>query len=467
MTRAKAALLVLLIAFAGLCLGADTTPQQIHIALAGNDGKGNSNQVAISWQTVDSTSKSFVKYGATSKLYTNIVEGRSSSYFATFDHHVITDVLNPNTRYYYIVGSDESGWSAEKSFTSAPLSSDLRKDFSFMFYADLGVVNGDYSINYLAKEADNYVLAWHAGDISYADDSFTHVGCFTEFCYEDVFNQYMNMIEPFASSKYYMTAPGNHEADCHDANCMLSKEKREKLSNFTAYNSRFLMPSTQSNAHNMHYSFNYGNIHFISIDTETGYPGAPLETRYILPCGGFAEQMDWLEQDLIEANKNRAEFPWIFVAGHRPIYFGDAVNLEVQTAFEDLFYKYNVDMYFAGHVHHYERDYPTYRNVSEMSYNNPRATTFVQVGGPGNDEMQNVSSTIKVDKTFDTISPKDKYKANSMSGTWTAMYDDENRVGVSKVTIIDDNNLKFEYIRTSTGEVYDTINLYRDHSSMH
>ena len=467
MTRAKAALLVLLIAFAGLCLGADTTPQQIHIALAGNDGKGNSNQVAISWQTVDSTSKSFVKYGATSKLYTNIVEGRSSSYFATFDHHVITDVLNPNTRYYYIVGSDESGWSAEKSFTSAPLSSDLRKDFSFMFYADLGVVNGDYSINYLAKEADNYVLAWHAGDISYADDSFTHVGCFTEFCYEDVFNQYMNMIEPFASSKYYMTAPGNHEADCHDANCMLSKEKREKLSNFTAYNSRFLMPSTQSNAHNMHYSFNYGNIHFISIDTETGYPGAPLETRYILPCGGFAEQMDWLEQDLIQANKNRAEFPWIFVAGHRPIYFGDAVNLEVQTAFEDLFYKYNVDMYFAGHVHHYERDYPTYRNVSEMSYNNPRATTFVQVGGPGNDEMQNVSSTIKVDKTLDTISPKDKYKANSMSGTWTAMYDDENRVGVSKVTIIDDNNLKFEYIRTSTGEVYDTINLYRDHSSMH
>lgn len=459
-------LLVLLIAFTGLCLCADTTPQQVHIALAGNDGKGNSNKVAISWQTVDSTSHSYVKYGVKSSVYTSTVEGKSSSYFATYDHHCITDELTPNTKYYYIVGSDETGWSSEKSFTSPPLSADLRENFSFMFYADLGVVNGDYSINYLAKTVDSYDLIFHGGDISYADDSFTHVGCFTEFCYEDVYNKYMNMIEPFASSKYYMTAPGNHEADCHDANCMLSKEKREKLSNFTAYNSRFLMPSTQPNAYNMHYSFNYGNAHFIAIDTETGYSGAPLETKYIFPCGGFAEQLTWLEQDLIDANKNRAERPWIFVSGHRPIYFGDSVNLEVQNAFEELFYKYKVDMYFAGHVHHYERDYPTYRNVSETSYNNPRATSYVQVGGPGNDEMNNVSATIKVDKTLDTITPKDKYASSSMSGPWTAMYDAENRVGVSKVTIIDDNNLKFEYIRTSTGEVYDTINLYRDHSSM-
>lgn len=27
----------------------------------------------------------------------------------------------------------------------------------------------------------------------------------------------------------------------------------------------------------MHFSFNYGPVHFISIDTETGYPGAAEE----------------------------------------------------------------------------------------------------------------------------------------------------------------------------------------------
>ena len=41
----------------------------------------------------------------------------------------------------------------------------------------------------------------------------------------------------------------------------------------------------------MHYSFNMANIHFISFDSETGFPGAPEETRYVLPCGGFGDQV--------------------------------------------------------------------------------------------------------------------------------------------------------------------------------
>lgn len=38
------------------------------------------------------------------------------------------------------------------------------------------------------------------------------------------------------------------------------------------------MPSPESKGTlNMHYSFNYGPVHFVSIDTETGYPGAAEE----------------------------------------------------------------------------------------------------------------------------------------------------------------------------------------------
>ena len=61
-----------------------------------------------------------------------------------------------------------------------------------------------------------------------------------------------------------------------------------------------------------------------------------------------------LENDLIEANKNRALRPWIFAQGHHPMYQGDSVNEGFQAAMEDLFYKYGVDIYFSGHVHHYE-----------------------------------------------------------------------------------------------------------------
>ena len=183
----------------------------------------------------------------------------------------------------------------------------------------------------------------------------------------------MEDIESVASHIPYMTTPGNHEAECHDPACLFDKERREKLSNFTAYNTRFRMPSieSKSNALNMHFSFNYGPVHFISIDTETGillvslylllhnssiilyifligFPGAALADRYVLPCGGFEGQLQWLENDLIEANADRANRPWIFAQGHRPMYQGDSVNAEFQSAMEDLFYKYGVDIYFRS-----------------------------------------------------------------------------------------------------------------------
>jgi hypothetical protein len=39
-----------------------------------------------------------------------------------------------------------------------------------------------------------------------------------------------------------------------------------------------------------------------------------------------------------------------------------------------------------------------------------------------------------------------------------------NHVGATKVTIIDDSTLRIDYIRTMTGEIYDTVTLNRDHS---
>ena len=40
------------------------------------------------------------------------------------------------------------------------------------------------------------------------------------------------------------------------------------------------------------------------------------------------------------------------------MYQGKSINAEFQAAMEELFNKYGVDIYFSGHVHSYERDYP-------------------------------------------------------------------------------------------------------------
>jgi hypothetical protein len=241
--------------------------------------------------------------------------------------------------------------------------------------------------------------------------------------------------------------------------------RREKLSNFTAYNNRFRMPSPESGGVlNMHYSFNYGSVHFISIDAETGYPGAAEETKYVLPCGGFGDQLTWLENDLILANQQRDQRPWILAAGHHPMYQGNSINADFQAAMEDLFYKYGVDVYFSGHVHSYERDLPVYKGVPEPDYVDAVATTHLLIGGAGNDEMKN----IQIDRTNDPAPQegpgKSKWFESDDNGPWTAVTDGDNHVGIGKVTIVDDSTLKFEYIRTTTGEVFDSMTLTRDHS---
>jgi hypothetical protein len=177
---------------------------------------------------------------------------------------------------------------------------------------------------------------------------------------------------------------------------------------------------------NMWYSFNYGPVHFIQFDTEarvvarvicgtsffirlglqTDYPNAPMATSCpLLPCGNFGPnnaQLAWLEQDLAQAQADRKLRPWIFVSGHRPIYRTDDMNPDgspsgeaynLQQALEGLFAKYDVDMYFAGHQHSYQRTYPVLNNTVETSYVNPKFPVHLIVGGAGCDEMTGKTAT--------------------------------------------------------------------------
>lgn len=151
---------------------------------------------------------------------------------------------------------------------------------------------------------------------------------------------------------------------------------------------------------------------------------------------------------------------------------------------EGLFYKYGVDVYFAGHRHYYSRNYPVYQAVVDPAgYNNPKATTYITAGGSGNDEMkdpqrklsqldQQKAADIAEEKALGTEKPADPAPADTSmvhslskdAGAWTAV-SDTGWVGLTKVTIIDDSTLRMDYIHTNTGEVFDTMTLKRDHSA--
>jgi hypothetical protein len=137
---------------------------------------------------------------------------------------------------------------------------------------------------------------------------------------------------------------------------------------------------------NMYYSFDYGLVHWVVIDTEVDYPGAPEgqhDSHHIAqtaqhavrwqllihPCpapavlnegpgtylssGTFGLQLPWLQADLAQAVANRKTVPWIVVVGHRPYYSSDQDDTQAssQRAFESLFIENSVDVVFWYEAH--------------------------------------------------------------------------------------------------------------------
>ena len=94
--------------------------------------------------------------------------------------------------------------------------------------------------------------------------------------------------------------------------------------------------------------------------------------------------------------ENRQKHPWIIVGGHRPMYSsangfseggiplnGRSNCLTLQKRFEAIFLKYKVDLIFNGHVHSYERNYPTYDSKRTSGYVNPTSPMNIVVGNAG------------------------------------------------------------------------------------
>jgi predicted phosphodiesterase len=315
----------------------------------------NSTGLSISW-TSNNTYKfpPYIKYGLNPNNLNIAVQGYSKKYDISVHHHVTTKELKPNTKYFF-----KSGIDLYLSKTLSFMSPNNNYPLSIAVFGDMGVDNSENTVKSLHSK--DFDLFLHIGDISYADDRGYQIGENPE--YEYIYDEFMSLISIFSKNAPYMVSPGNHDISCHsiyDIGC------KQSFKNFTAYNSRFKMPSDESNGvENLWYSYDFGPIHFVSINTESDFIGSPTDPKsffFVPKAGGFGNQIKWLENDLYKANLNRDERPWIIVVGHRPLYnqilFDWPLNSKsnIIKAFEDIFLKYNIDFYIAGHTHAYERN---------------------------------------------------------------------------------------------------------------
>ncbi|KAA0149341.1 hypothetical protein FNF27_05155 [Cafeteria roenbergensis] len=434
-----------LVATSAAALGAADPPQMIHIALAGNDGDGNPNAMAISWNTNNQTNTSVCQYSTDASLRgANVTVGTQSSYYATWQHHAVTHALKYSTQYFYRCGDSFAGFSGVFNFTTSGGPS--QESITVLQVGDMGVYNSwdnRQLIDQLAPSAD--MLMW-SGDICYADDAFLHdpLG----FGYELTWDVCQTWLENVTTSTPFMTAPGNHEAECHSPACLLDEHRKESLHNFSAYTHRFRMPSAESlpspGTLNQWYSYTMGPVRFIHHDSETSYPNSPNDSYTGLNNGPFGDQLAWVKSALEFANtpEERAKHPWVIVTAHRPLYSLAECEDDGQqrgsgavmsAAFEDLYYQNNVDVHISGHVHAYERQHPVYRNKLTAD-----APTYIVSGAGGNSENHS-------------------HLGHKPGALWSAYSNDEDfGIGIFTVTR---SSFEWKYLRGAGGAVLDSVTL--------
>ncbi|KAE8165439.1 Metallo-dependent phosphatase-like protein [Aspergillus tamarii] len=462
-----------------------TTPYQQRLAIYGP------NAISVGWNTYEKLNQSCVQYGTSkTKLDAQACSSTSSTYATsrTYSNAVVLTGLTPATTYYYKIVSTNS---SVDQFLS-PRSPGDTTPFNLDVVIDLGVFGKDgytitsnnakkssipsidpelnhTTIGRLAETVDDYEFVLHPGDFAYADDWYLKPKNLLDGkdAYQAILEQFYDQLAPISGRKPYLVSPGNHEAACGEIPfttglCPLGQR------NFTAYMHRYdeTMPSafTSSSSNTtaqslatkaqslaqppFWYSFEYGMAHIVMINTETDFPSAPdgQDGSAKLNSGPFGrdgQQLAFLEADL--ASVDRTVTPWVIVAGHRPWYStGSKSNIcePCQEAFEELFYKYGVDLGVFGHVHNSQRFLPVYNNKADPNgMNDPAAPMYIVAGGAGN--IEGLSS----------VGSKPSYTE--------FVYADD--YSYSTLRILDANNLQVDFIRSSTGEVLDSSKLYKSH----
>ncbi len=253
----------------------------------------------------------------------------SSELYPGFNQfEVELDNLQPGTTYAYRVGTDGC-WSEPAIFTTATETD----NFSFMFMGDVHAGYNENSVGVwqqlLAQAYADYPdikFALQAGDlVNDANDS-------------EQWSQLFSAAAGVLDHIPLMPAAGNHESSDSDL--------------FLKY---FALPQNgPAGYEERHYSFDYGNAHFVVLDSS------------LMGSEGDAYQagISWLESDLQNSSKN-----WNFVMFHVPPYTaysgvgGDDAQAEILKQYwVPVLERNGVDMALVGHQHMYMRTYPMYED---------------------------------------------------------------------------------------------------------
>lgn len=292
---------------------------------------GSHTNITIRWRT-DVATDSRVRYG------TNLsdLSFTNAGVIAVSDHEVGLQQLIPDTKYYYAVGNAATqlaGGDTNHFFVTAPLPG-LAKNTRLWVIGDAGTaLLGQVAVRdaYEAFTGPRHTDLWlMLGDNAY------YSGLDAEY-QTAVFDVYTNLLR----KSVLWTALGNHD----------TAQATEFVDTYPYFDIVTLPRNGEAggvaSGTEHYYSFDYGNIHFICLDSITGgrTTNSPMYA--------------WLTNDLA-ANTAR----WTIAYWHHPPYTkgshdsdGEIELIEMRQVFLPVLEQGGVDLVLAGHSHAYERSH--------------------------------------------------------------------------------------------------------------
>ena len=340
----------------------------------------NAKSRTIMWQSEVTENGAFVEYRVkgteqiSSESATN--EQFTDDKITTYLHAVTLNNLTPNTKYEYRVGYGDkrSEW---HDLTTAGTG-----QFKALIFPD------SQSNDYRGWEK----LAQSAGKANQDAAFFINMGDLVDNGEDHTqwrawFNSLQGMIDKIPVAPLL----GNHET--YDLNW--------KVRMPTAYLNLFSLPGNGSEERkNQYYSFDYGDVHFIVLNTQMA------EMDEFQP-GLLEAETEWFKNDITKTDKK-----WKVVLMHKDVLVYGFKNRtdrqagisDIGSAFMPLFDQYGVDAVLTAHLH-------TYRNRGKI-YNFERDTRgplYILTGVAGNVRYPDLWANHPLDVTIAPQPETDNY----------------------------------------------------------
>ncbi|XXF74958.1 discoidin domain-containing protein [Myxococcaceae bacterium GXIMD 01537] len=273
------------------------------------------------------------------------VSRSASATVAGWRHAVKLDGLSPGQTYSYVVEACGSR-TGVRSFRTATLPGTSRVHFTALGDFGTGGTQQANVIKELLKPERRGELLITLGDNAYESG--------TDAEFQD------RMFKPMAAllrEVPLFTSPGNHE--------YVTNQGQPYLDNV-------YMPTNNPAGSERYYSFDWGPVHFVSIDSNCAI-GLASADRCTL-----AAQKSWVSADLAATRQ-----PWKVVFFHHPPWSSGehGSQLQMRRQFAPLFEQYNVDLVLTGHDHEYERSKPMKGDAVAPS--GTRGIPYLVVGSGG------------------------------------------------------------------------------------